>query len=127
MGNKVIKVIRKLSGNEITGDVSHPLFYYGTSLSYNIREINAVFDSQFIGQNAVFLINTNQSDILNIPVGDKISVSDNTNWLFYSSVTISTGGIAKAQIDISQIGSFAISAYCPVTDIGDPIQFELGN
>ncbi len=126
MGNKVIKVIRKVSGNLMSGVVHHPLSYYGTSLNYNIREINAVFDSLLIGQTAVFLINTVQADIASIPVGSKSSVTNNDNWIYYSSVNISDGGIAKAQVDISQIGSFAISAYCPVTTIGSQTDIYIG-
>ncbi len=127
MGNKVIKVIRKISGNEIKGDVSHPLYYSGYSLSQTIREVRAYFDNSLIGQTAVFLINTNLSEIENIPLNDKASVSQTANWIYYSSSAISSDAFARTEIDLTQLSTFAISAYCSVTDIGDPIQIELGN
>lgn len=120
------RVNRRIFGHEIEGVGISAHEYYGTSLSPVLREIHARFDLSFAGREALFLINCNQQNIQNIPIGSTVEVFQTDYWEYYSSAVINEEGDLKTIINIEEIGSFAIGAFCPIITSGVEKEIILG-
>jgi hypothetical protein len=127
MGNKVIKVIRIVTGKLVSGNVAVPIQYrQGLNNGTAIR-IYADYSANELGKKAVFLININANDISLLQTSTPTTVNNNSNWTVIGICEVTqNGSVYSAYVDLnpSQVGICGFASYCPQSEFGNNINVE---